>query len=105
MLFTGFLSDHVLMARRQENSRNKSFQNWAVVIYSRNIDTVTLKIIYFHDLNKYFLDQSILNKNNLILRTEALARWAHGQQDYDSANKIVHTRVLISLSHAFPTSQ
>ena len=45
-----------------------------VVFFSRNIGKVTPKIMYFHYLEKYFLDQSIQKLFNLILKTEALVR-------------------------------
>ena len=40
-------------------------------VFSRNIGQVTPKIIYFHDLKKSYLDQSIQYVFNLILKTGA----------------------------------
>ena len=43
-----------------------------MLLFIRNIGFVTPKIIYFHDVKKYFLDQSIQAIICLNMNTEAL---------------------------------
>ena len=49
-----------------------NYYEWQWLFFGRNIGQLTPKIIYFHYLRKFFLDQSIQQIFYLILKTEAL---------------------------------
>ena len=73
------LQTHDTERSRQRDTLSKSqeINNNQCFFFSRNIGQLTPKIIYFHYVIKYFLDQSIQKIFNLTLKTEALTTTCH----------------------------